>query len=176
MKKKGLLKCIGVDIGKRNCVVCIMDSNGSIIKETNYNNDRLEQAESFASRIKTRYDAGESTAVCESTGNLWLKTSQAFEKHNLYALSAMLSFRRSLSFIPAMRDIMGLQVHIISSVYFHQRFEYGIRYFLPATFTAFTSNLVSEIYTHLLHRRDSKFNGGSSSKEEAHSQCLLDLV
>ena len=108
MKKKGLLKCIGVDIGKRNCVVCIMDSNGSIIKETNYNNDTLEQAESFASRIKTRYDAGESTAVCESTGNLWLKTSQAFEKHNLYALSAMLSFRRSLSFIPAMTDIMGL--------------------------------------------------------------------
>jgi hypothetical protein len=163
MKKKGLLKCIGVDIGKRNCEVCIMDSNGAIIKETNYNNDTLEQAESFASRIKTRYDGGESTAVCESTGNLWLKTSQAFEKHNLYALSAMLSFRRSLSFIPAMRDIMGLQVHIISSVYFHER-------------AAFTSNLVSEIYTHLLHRRDSKFNGGSSSKEEAHSQCLLDLV
>ena len=54
MKKKGLLNYIGVDIGKRNCVVCIMDSNGSIIKETNYNNT-LEQAESFASSIKRKH-------------------------------------------------------------------------------------------------------------------------
>ena len=55
--------------GKRNCVVCIMDSNGSIIKETNYNNT-LEQAESFASSIKGKRGGGESTAVCETTGNL----------------------------------------------------------------------------------------------------------
>ena len=82
MKKKGLLNYIGVDIGKRNCVVCIMDSNGSIIKETNYNNT-LEQAESFASSIKRKHGDGKSTAVCESTGNLWLKTYQAFEKHNI---------------------------------------------------------------------------------------------
>ena len=58
-----------------------MDSNGSIIKETNYNNT-LEQAESFASSIKRKH-GGKSTAVCESTGNLWLKTYQAFEKHNI---------------------------------------------------------------------------------------------
>lgn len=81
MKKKGLLNYIGVDIGKRNCVVCIMDSNGSIIKETNCNNT-LEQAESFASSIKRKHGT-ESTAVCESTGNLWLKTYQAFEKHDI---------------------------------------------------------------------------------------------
>ena len=54
MKKKGLLNYIGVDIGKRNCVVCIMDSNGSIIEETNYNNT-LEQTESFASSIKRKH-------------------------------------------------------------------------------------------------------------------------
>ena len=79
MKKKGLLNYIGVDIGKRNCVVCIMDSNGSIIKETNYNNT-LEQAESFASSIKRKH-GGDSTVVCESTGNLWLKTISAFARH-----------------------------------------------------------------------------------------------
>ena len=81
MKKKGLLNYIGVDIGKRNCIVCIMDSNRSIIKETNYYNT-LEQAESFASSIKRKHGT-ESTAVCESTGNLWLKTYQAFEKHDI---------------------------------------------------------------------------------------------
>ena len=59
-----------------------MDSNGSIIKETNYNNT-LEQTESFASSIKRKHGDGKSTAVCESTGNLWLKTYQAFEKHNI---------------------------------------------------------------------------------------------
>ena len=59
-----------------------MDSNGSIIKETNYNNT-LEQAESFASSIKRKHGDGMSKAVCESTGNLWLKTYQAFEKHNI---------------------------------------------------------------------------------------------
>ena len=61
-----------------------MDSDGSIIEETKYNNT-LDQAESFASSIKRKHGAGESTitAVCESTGNLWLKTYQAFEKYNI---------------------------------------------------------------------------------------------
>jgi hypothetical protein len=45
---------MGVDIGKRNCVVCIMDSDGSIIEETKYNNT-LDQAESFASYIKKKH-------------------------------------------------------------------------------------------------------------------------
>ena len=72
MKKNRLLNYIGVDIGKRNCVVCILDSDGSIIKETNYNNT-LEQAEFFASSIKRKYGDGKSTTVCESIGNLWLR-------------------------------------------------------------------------------------------------------
>jgi hypothetical protein len=76
-----------------------MDSNGSIIKETNYNNT-LEQAKSFASSIKRKYGGTESTAVCESTGNLWLKTYQAFEKHDIdvkLATSAEFFRRRSVS-------------------------------------------------------------------------------
>jgi predicted NBD/HSP70 family sugar kinase len=66
-KKKGSLNYMGVDIGKRNCVVCIMDSDGSIIEETKYNNT-VDQAESFASSIKRRHGGGKSTitAVCES--------------------------------------------------------------------------------------------------------------
>lgn len=76
---------MGVDIGKRNCVVCIMDSDGSIIEETKYNNT-FDEAKSFASYIKKKHGgSGKSTitAVCESTGNLWLKTYQAFEKYNI---------------------------------------------------------------------------------------------
>ena len=61
-----------------------MDSDGSIIEETKYNNT-LDQTESIASSIKRKHGASESTitAVCESTGNLWLKTYQAFEKYDL---------------------------------------------------------------------------------------------
>ena len=84
-KKKESLNYMGIDIGKQNCVVCIMDSDGSIIEETKYNNT-LDQAESFASSIKSKHgDGSESTimAVCESSGNLWLKTYQAFEKYNI---------------------------------------------------------------------------------------------
>ena len=44
---------MGVDIGKRNCVVCIMDSDGSIIEETKYDNT-LDHAKSFASYIKRK--------------------------------------------------------------------------------------------------------------------------
>ena len=52
-------------------MVCIMDSDGSIIEETKYDNT-LNQAESFASYIKRKNGIGKSTitAVCESTGNL----------------------------------------------------------------------------------------------------------
>jgi transposase len=57
-----------------------MDSYGSIIEETKYSNT-LEAAELFASFIMGKY--GNCIAVCESTGNLWLKTYQAFEKNNI---------------------------------------------------------------------------------------------
>lgn len=57
-----------------------MNSDGSIIEETKYNNT-LKQAEIFTSSIMRKH--GNCIAVCESTGNLWLKTYQAFEKYNI---------------------------------------------------------------------------------------------
>ena len=61
-----------------------MDSDGSIIEETKYN-DTLDHAKSFASYIKRKHGGGKSTitAVCESIDNLWLNTYQAFEKYNI---------------------------------------------------------------------------------------------
>ena len=54
------LNYIGVDIGKRDCIVCIMDSDGSIIEEPKYNNT-LDHAKSFASYIKRKHGGGKST-------------------------------------------------------------------------------------------------------------------
>lgn len=68
---------IGVDIGKKQCVVCVMDVDGNILEETSYPNTR-RCAESFARMIQMKH--GECKAVCESTGNMWIKTVDVFRK------------------------------------------------------------------------------------------------
>lgn len=74
------MKYIAIDIGKKNCVVCIMDSDGTIIDETMYPNT-LADAQIFATQARKQY--GDCMAVCESTGNLWIKTCQAFENNGI---------------------------------------------------------------------------------------------
>ena len=73
---------IAVDIGKRKCVVCITDKDGSILEETRYDNT-LQEAERFASHLDKKYDNRKCHAVCESTANMWLKTYEAFEKNGI---------------------------------------------------------------------------------------------
>jgi transposase len=73
---------IAVDIGKRNCVVCITDKDGSIIEETKYDNI-LQEAERFACHLYKKYDSRKCHVVCESTANMWLKTYEAFEKYGI---------------------------------------------------------------------------------------------
>jgi transposase len=57
-----------------------MNSDGSIVEESMYNNTSNE-AGIFAYSMVKKY--GKCIAVCESTANLWLKTYQAFEKYNI---------------------------------------------------------------------------------------------
>ena len=71
---------IGIDIGKRNCITCIMDADGYILEEGKYPNT-LKAAEEFALHAQNEY--GECKVVCESTANMWLKTYSVFEKHNI---------------------------------------------------------------------------------------------
>lgn len=73
---------VAVDIGKRNCVVCITDKDGSILEETKYDNT-LQEAERFASNLDKKYNSSRCHAVCESTANMWLKTYEAFEKNRI---------------------------------------------------------------------------------------------
>ena len=69
---------IGIDIGKRKCVACIMDDKKRILEETSYENTSRE-AGMFARKAKLSYGGKNCQAVCESTGNMWLKTYEAFE-------------------------------------------------------------------------------------------------
>ena len=73
---------IAVDTGKKNCVVCIADKDGSILEEIKYANT-LEEAERFASDLYKIYDNRKCHAVCVSTANMWLKTYEAFEKNGI---------------------------------------------------------------------------------------------
>ena len=69
-------KSIGIDIGKRKCVTCVMDADGTVLEESWYHNTSGSASE-FAARAKAEY--GTCKAVCESTGNHWVKTADAFE-------------------------------------------------------------------------------------------------
>ena len=74
------MKSIGIDIGKRRCIVCTMDRNGTVLEETGYENT-YAAATAFARKARRKY--GKCQAVCESTGNLWIKTYEAFEDRGI---------------------------------------------------------------------------------------------
>ena len=57
-----------------------MDRNGTVLEETRYENT-YATATTFAR--KTRREYGKCQAVCESTGNLWIKTYEAFEDRGI---------------------------------------------------------------------------------------------
>ena len=79
MKKIGT-KSVGIDTGKRRCVVCVMNEDGAVMERTGYDNT-LEDATKFAQRIKQEYGACKD--ACETTGNMWIKTFEAFESQNI---------------------------------------------------------------------------------------------
>ena len=70
---------VSIDIGKKNCVVCISDKDGLIIEETKYGNT-FSEACFFAQHIDRQYDSSNCIAVVESTANMWIKTYKALEQ------------------------------------------------------------------------------------------------
>lgn len=74
------LKNIAVDIAKKKCIACIIDESGDILEETSFDNT-LKNASLFAEDVLQRYQNCQ--AVCESTGNLWIKIHDTFEKHGI---------------------------------------------------------------------------------------------
>ena len=54
-----------------------MDADGAVLEEFSYGN-RYDEIIKTAKRCKAKYD--QCQAVCESTGNLWIRTADACEK------------------------------------------------------------------------------------------------
>ncbi len=71
---------VGIDIGKRNCAVCVMDRDGNVLEHTKYRNTRAA-AGMLAKTLLSKY--GKYSAVCESTSKMWMKTYEVFEEHHL---------------------------------------------------------------------------------------------
>ena len=60
-----------------------MDDKGKILEESAYENT-LVDAKEFACRMKKEYGRkGQCRAACETTGNMWLKTFEAFEEYGI---------------------------------------------------------------------------------------------
>ena len=71
-----MVEYVAVDIGKKNCVLCAKSEQGAIDELFNYPNTTSD-ATAVAKRLIAKY--GECIGVVESTGNMWLKTYEAFE-------------------------------------------------------------------------------------------------
>jgi hypothetical protein len=69
---------VAVDVGKRRCVTCVMDEDGSILEIGSYPNTTFD-ASRYARLIVEKH--GECKAVVESTGSVWMKTYEAFESN-----------------------------------------------------------------------------------------------
>ena len=74
---------VSIDIGKKNCVACVTDKDGSIVEETKYGNT-LSEACGFAQHIDRQYDSTNCIAVVESTANMWIKTYKALEQNRIH--------------------------------------------------------------------------------------------
>ena len=72
---------IGIDIGKRTCV---LDEEGNILDRTKYAN-KISEIEKFAKYAK-RF--GDCIAVCESTANMWIKTYQILTANGIPVVAA----------------------------------------------------------------------------------------
>jgi hypothetical protein len=62
---------IAVDIGKKNCIVCVTNKDGSILEETKCDNALPKTEERFAFYLDNKYDNSRKChAVCETTANM----------------------------------------------------------------------------------------------------------
>ena len=69
---------IGIDISKKKCDYCVLDSDGNVIETGQYQNT-IKDANAFAQEMARKYRKTGCRAACESTANLWKATYRAIE-------------------------------------------------------------------------------------------------
>jgi len=101
------IRYVGIDIGVKACAVCVMDDKGDALEETSYPNT-LKDATVFAQKTAERH--GECRAVCESTGNMWLKSFDGFERAGIPIVLANPSKLKPISQASAKTDKIDAKV------------------------------------------------------------------
>lgn len=66
---------IGIDIGKKKCRACVMDTDGFVLDEFNFENNR-KCIDDIVTKLST-----DDRVVMESTGNLWLNLYDTLERN-----------------------------------------------------------------------------------------------
>jgi transposase len=75
--KGGMVRFVGLDIGKWKCRAAIMNQDGVILDEFTFTNTS-EGIEGLTSKLNM-----EDRAVMESTGSVWLKLYERLEEHRV---------------------------------------------------------------------------------------------
>ena len=101
------MKHIGIDIGMKKCYVCIMDDKSNVLEDSQYVNT-VRHAEVLVRRLSRQY--GKCRAVYESTGNMWVKSFEAFEKAGIPIMLANTMKLRIISESTAKTDRIDAKV------------------------------------------------------------------
>ena len=73
---------IGIDISKRKCDVCVVDSKGKVLERGQYPNTP-KSAKKYAASLKRKYGRRKPAAACETTANMWQVSYSAFEAEGI---------------------------------------------------------------------------------------------
>jgi transposase len=72
--------CIGIDVHKKKCIATLKRDSQEIVEQTSFYNNSHGIRE-FIEHIKL-YDEG-AIAVCESTGNYWIRLHDTLEDNGI---------------------------------------------------------------------------------------------
>ena len=91
-----------------------MDADGTVLEEFSYGN-RYDKVLKTAKRCKAKY--GQCQAVCESTGNLWIRTADAFEKAGVPLQLANTHKTKAIAFAKVKNDTVDARMlaHLLRS-------------------------------------------------------------
>ena len=99
------MKSIGIDIGAKTCAVCVMDEKKKNVLEEAVYSSTLKDATEFARRAAGRH--GKGRAVCESAGNMRLKSFGEFERAGIQIVLANPTGLKAISQTSAKTDKIG---------------------------------------------------------------------
>ncbi len=169
---------IGIDIGKRKCDACVVDGNGKVLERGQYPNTR-DGAAKFAGVMARRYlGGGPCRAACETTGNMWNKTFDAFEAAgidiklaNTYKMALIARTAKKTDRIDAEKIAQVLRMDMIPECYVPPGHTRGIRAMVRqrVRLVQDRTRVINRVHS-LLDRHDIQMDASTMHSEKALGQ------